>query len=77
MVEAVKNAAVDAGSPELLNANSVRVIKGIWPYQNPGKAIADAIGCPGAESVISTFGGNFVQTTVNRSALDIQNGIHF
>lgn len=76
MIEAVKNAAVDAGSPELLNANSVRVIKGIWPYQNPGKAIADAIGCPGAESVISTFGGNFVQTTVNRSALDIQNGIH-
>ena len=63
MIEAVKGAARDAGSEELLKANSVRVSKGIWPYQNPGKAItAEAIGCPHAESVISSFGGNFVQT---------------
>ena len=58
MIEAVKGAARDAGSEELLKANSVRVSKGIWPYQNPGKAIAEAIGCPHAESVISSFGGN-------------------
>ena len=76
MIEAVKGAARDAGSEELLKANSVRVSKGIWPYQNPGKAIAEAIGCPHAESVISSFGGNFVQTLVNQSALDIQNGLH-
>ena len=76
MIEAVKGAAQDAGSAELLKANSVRVSKGIWPYQNPGKAIAEAIGCPNAESVISSFGGNFVQTLVNQSALDIQKGLH-
>ncbi len=76
MIEAVKQAALDAGSPELLNANSVRVIKGMWPYQNPAQAVAESIGCAGAETVMSPFGGNFVQTTVNQSALDIQNGVH-
>lgn len=76
MIEAVKQAAIDAGSTELLSAGSVRVIKGIWPYQNPAKAVAEAIGCANAETVLSPFGGNFVQTTVSQSALDIQNGVH-
>mgnify|MGYP007000320708 len=74
MIEAVKQATRDAGSTELLKAGSVRVIKGIWPYQNPAKAVAEAIGCANAETVLSPFGGNFVQTTVSQSALDIQNG---
>ena len=33
MIEAVKQAAQDAGSSALLDASSVRVIKGLWPYQ--------------------------------------------
>jgi acetyl-CoA C-acetyltransferase len=48
----------------------------MWPYRNPGKVIADSLGCPQAESCLSQFGGNFVQTTVNQSALDIQSGRH-
>lgn len=76
MIEAVKQAAADAGSSDLLNAGSVRVIKGIWPYQNPSKAVAEAIGCPNAETVMSPFGGNFVQAVLNQSALDIQSGKH-
>jgi acetyl-CoA C-acetyltransferase len=76
MIEAVKQAAQDAGSSELLKASSVRVIKGAWPYENPAKAVAEAVGCATAETAISPFGGNFVQTTVNQSALDIQSGAH-
>ena len=76
MIDAVKQAAEDAGSSELLKATSVRVIRGIWPYQNPAKAVAEAIGNPGAQTGITPYGGNFVQTTLNQSALDIQNGEH-
>jgi acetyl-CoA C-acetyltransferase len=76
MIQAVKQAAQDAGSSELLKASSVRVIKGAWPYENPAKAVAKAVGCATAETAISPFGGNFVQTTVNQSALDIQSGAH-
>jgi acetyl-CoA C-acetyltransferase len=76
MIDAVKAAAEDAGSNELLNATSVRVIKGIWGYQNPAKAVAQAIGCPNAQTALSPFGGNFVQSVLNVSALDIQSGAH-
>ena len=76
MIDAVKAAAEDGGSSELLNATSVRVIKGIWGYQNPAKAVAQAIGCPNAQTALSPFGGNFVQSVLNVSALDIQSGAH-
>lgn len=77
MLEALQAAAEDAGAPALLSeAGSVRVVRGMWPYKNPGQVIADTLGCPQAETCLSQFGGNFVQTTVNRSALDIQAGRH-
>ncbi len=77
MLEAVQAAAEDAGAPALLaQAGSVRVVRGMWPYKNPARVIAEAIGCPQAETRLSQFGGNFVQTTVNQSALDIQSGKH-
>ena len=76
MIDAVRQAAEDAGAPGLLaRAGSVRVIRGLWPYHNPAAAVADAVGCPGAETVLTPYGGNFVQTVVNRTALDIQNGV--
>jgi acetyl-CoA C-acetyltransferase len=77
MIDAVRRAADDAGAPALLTqASSVRVIRGIWPYQNPARAVAEAIDNPRAEAGLSQYGGNFVQTVVNQSALDIQNGTH-
>jgi acetyl-CoA C-acetyltransferase len=76
MIEAVNAAAEDAGSKALLDAGSVRVIRGIWPYQDPARAIAQAIGSLNAETVLSPYGGNFVQTVLNQSALDIQSGQH-
>jgi acetyl-CoA C-acetyltransferase len=75
MIEAVQRAAADAGSRQLLeDAGSVRVIRGIWGYQNPAKAVAEAIGAPNAETALAPYGGNYVQTTVNRSCLDLQAG---
>ncbi|MDZ7669089.1 MAG: acetyl-CoA acetyltransferase [Gammaproteobacteria bacterium] len=75
MIDAVQQAAADAGAPDLLEAaSSVRVIRGIWPYQNPARAVAEAIGASGAETALTPYGGNFVQTVVNQCALEIQSG---
>lgn len=75
MIDAVRQAAEDAGAPALLEqADSVRVIRGVWPYQNPARAVAEAVGSPRAETALTPYGGNFVQTVVNQTALDIQRG---
>ena len=74
MIDAVNAAAEDAGTSAVLRADSVRVIRGIWPYANPAAAVAQAIGATTAQTALSPYGGNFVQSTVNRSAQDIQAG---
>jgi acetyl-CoA C-acetyltransferase len=57
MVRAVRQAADDAGSEALLEQiESISVPQGMWQYRNPGKLIADALGCPSAKSVISDLG---------------------
>jgi acetyl-CoA C-acetyltransferase len=75
MLDAVRKAADDAGAPHLLTeAQSVRVVRGVWHYKNPAKAVAERIGVPNAETVLTPFGGNYVQSCVNATALDIQSG---
>lgn len=76
MVKASEMAAEDAGSASRLlgQIESVRVIKGLWRYQNPGNYVREKIGAPGAETVGSVFGGNMVQSMVNQSAVEILNG---
>ncbi len=75
MALAVRRAAEDAGASTLLtDADAVRVIRGMWPYENPAQAVADAIGCPQAETGISTWGGNSVQSVLTESAGEIQRG---
>ena len=75
MVEATKLAAEDAGSRELLTrADSVRVIRGLWPYADPGRVVAQRVGAAQAKTAITQYGGNFVQTTLNQSALEILAG---
>lgn len=57
MLSAVRNAAADAGSDEILpQLESISVPQGLWQYRNPGKLIAEALGCPQATSVISDLG---------------------
>ena len=77
MIDAVRAAAEDAGCPALLElAGSVRVIRGFWRYGNPARAVCEALGNSRAETALTPFGGNYVQTVVNRSALDISSGRH-
>jgi acetyl-CoA C-acetyltransferase len=57
MVRAVRRAAEDAGSAALLaQIESISVPQGMWEYRNPGKLIADAVGCSSARSILSDLG---------------------
>lgn len=57
MVQAVRCAAQDAGSEALLRQiESVSVPQGFWEYRNPGKLIADELGCPSAKSILAGLG---------------------
>lgn len=77
MIRATRAAARDAGAPELLkDASAVRVIRGMWPYENPARAVAEAIGNPAAETGMSFWSGTAVHHVFSVSALDIQRGSH-
>ena len=77
MLDAVRAAAHDAEAPALLTeATSLRVIRGRWGYRNPARVLAERLGNTNVETGLTTYGGNFVQTTVNRSCLAIQAGDH-
>ncbi len=77
MIRATRAAARDAGAPELLTAaGAVRVIRGMWPYENPARAVAEAIGNPAAETGMSFWSGTAVHHLFSVSALDIQRGSH-
>jgi acetyl-CoA C-acetyltransferase len=57
MINAVRDAARDAGSDALLmQLESISVEQGMWDYRNPGKLIADAVGCPDAKSILADLG---------------------
>ncbi|MGD9753877.1 MAG: hypothetical protein AB7W59_23025, partial [Acidimicrobiia bacterium] len=75
MAEAVRRAADDAGAPALLSqVDSIRVVKGAWPYVNPGAIVAGLVGASPRQSLLSPDGGNTPQSLVNASALDILAG---
>ena len=57
MVEAVRRAAEDAGRPEFIrDLQSVSVPRGLWHYRNPGRLVAEALGCTSAKTVIADLG---------------------
>jgi acetyl-CoA C-acetyltransferase len=75
MLQAVTLAEQDTGVGNLLNqVQSVRVIRGMWRYDNPAKYIAEQIGAAGAQTVGTLFGGNQNQAVVNRTASAILAG---
>ncbi|HIG42500.1 MAG TPA: hypothetical protein EYQ14_18450 [Gammaproteobacteria bacterium] len=75
MLGAVKLAEQDTGVNGLLpQVQSVRVIRGIWSYQNPARYIAEMIGSPHAETAGTLFGGNQIQSVVNHTAASILAG---
>ncbi|MEE9606182.1 MAG: acetyl-CoA acetyltransferase [Myxococcota bacterium] len=57
MVEALLRAADDAECPALLRrADSIRVPRGIWPYRDPARIIADALGAGSARTQLAQIG---------------------
>lgn len=75
MLQATRAAELDTQCANLLEkTNSVRVVRGLWPYKNPAKVVAQSIGATNAQTMLTPYGGNFVQSTINQSALDIQTG---
>ena len=75
MLDALRAAALDTSNPSILNrVRSIRVSQGQWRYGNPAKYLGGELGLNGIETGKTVFGGNGVQTTVNLSCLDIQQG---
>ena len=57
MTEAARQAGADCGVPGLLTrVDRILVPRGRWSHGNPGRAIGQVIGAPGARSVLSTVG---------------------
>ncbi len=74
MLRATKMAEEDAKVKLLDKVQSVRVIRGMWTYENPAGYIAEAIGAVNAQTVGTFFGGNYNQVIVNDTAASILAG---
>ncbi|MDP7067106.1 MAG: hypothetical protein QF637_05755, partial [Acidimicrobiales bacterium] len=71
---ALEAAADDAGARSLLDrATDTWVVKGAWPYPDPGALLRDEFG-NSSRTGISTDGGNTPQSLVNKASLRIQSG---
>ena len=74
MGEALEAAANDAAAPSLLgSATHIWVVKGAWPYSNPGAALAERFGAQ-SRTGLSVDGGNTPQSLVNKACLAISQG---
>ena len=72
MMRAVRRAEADAGVGGFLDqTKSVRVVRGMWSYENPAKTIAERIGAPGAQTVGTLIGGNQNQALMSATATEI------
>lgn len=57
MAKALRRAAADAGSEELLRqADSIRVPRGFWGYSDPGQLVAKELGAAGVQSTLAEIG---------------------
>ena len=75
MSRAAGAALADTGSESLARGvQSVRVIKGIWPYQDPGTLVADRLGLAGVRTGLTPIGGNEAYDLFNATAAQVQAG---
>lgn len=76
MTDAVNDALDDSQVPGLLRdrVQSVRVVRGIWPYKDPGRLLADAMGLVDVRTGLTAMGGNAAYDLVGQSASDISSG---
>ena len=75
MMRAVRRAEADTGTGGFLgHVQSVRVVRGMWSYENPAAVIAERIGAAGAQTVGTLVGGNQNQALMNQTAAEILDG---
>jgi len=75
MSQAIHLAAEDSGHTEILKlAEAIYVIKGLWSYKDPARAIAREIGAEGATTIGTAYGGNMVQSCINDACVAISRG---
>ena len=75
MEAALRLAAQDAEAEALLQrAESIRVIRGLWRYGDPARALAERLGAGPVETLGTPFGGNVSQVCVNDAAREIADG---
>ncbi len=74
MVAAVEAAFLETDGVLRSAVDAVRVVKGIWPYKDPGRLVAHELGLPSATTAITQLGGNATYDLVNKTATDIMDG---
>ncbi len=75
MWQAIQLAEQDAECGSFLhNVQSVRVVRGMWSYQNPAKLLGERLGAVDFETVGTLIGGNQNQAVINTTACEIQDG---
>ena len=75
MWQAIQLAESDAECGTFLNdVESVRVVRGMWGYQNPAKLIGERLGATDFETVGTLIGGNQNQAVINTTAREIRDG---
>ena len=74
MEQALRNAAVDAGSMELLSrADEIMVPNSLWAYSDPARLLADKLGATGATTLLADF-GILQQSLIDRACERILSG---
>jgi len=75
MAARAREAARDAGCEDLISkADSIGIMQGIWPYQEPGELLKDRLKNSKAKTQIRPIGGNEGQDLILASLADIQAG---
>ncbi|MCY4128504.1 MAG: acetyl-CoA acetyltransferase [Gammaproteobacteria bacterium] len=75
MLQAVRLAETDADAGSFLSqVQSVRVVRGMWNYENPAKLIGERLGATNFETVGTLIGGNQNQAVINVTACEIRDG---
>ena len=79
MEDAVRAAAADCSAEGdagavLSSIDRIGVVGGLWGYKDPGRQVADVVGSPQAESLLTYFGGNMPQALVAAYCRAVQAG---
>ena len=75
MADALERAADDAGARSLLAAaDSIRVPRGVWRYENPAAWLAERFGAASPQTGLGPISGSTVQRMVSDAAVEIAAG---